>query len=269
MNSTELPLNKNFTLAVIFIVTLSLFLMIIGKNASLHYSVMDLGLTTHTFFGINDLKEYSRMLFGHVQPYLLLYASIWGLLYQSTYFILLLQLFFLLLPIYWLYKKNNNVSVIAYLLYFPLWFNALFDFHIDHLSIPILFGFFLAVENKKYLWACVFSIALGFVKEIFILQTIMCGLYIIVHGYNTLNLNRKTISIGLLTIVFGVYYLIIAVNYISFVSSESQSFGLNSEAFSWMGSSISEVLVYITSNAVEIMVEIVETPKKVIYLIVV
>ena len=267
MNKSNFFSSNNFTIFVIFLILFSLVFMIIGKNASLHYSVMDLGISTHTLFGVNDLKEYSRMFFGHIQPYLFLYSKIWDLFSKSSLSILLLQLFFLILPTFWIYKKYNTISVLAYLLYFPLWFNALFDFHIDHLSIPILFGFFLAVENKKYLWASVFSIALAFVKEIFILQTIMCGLYIIVHCYMTLNLNRKTISIGLLTIVFGVYYLIIAVNYISFVSSESQSFGLNSEAFSWMGSSISEVLVYITSNAVEIIVEIVETPKKVIYLI--
>ena len=267
MNSNNPTISKNLTLVVICIISLSLILMIIGKNASLHNSVMDLGLTTHTFFGINDLKEYSRMLFGHFQPYLLLYASIWGLLYKSTYFILLLQLFFLLLPIYWLYKKNNNISVIAYLLYFPLWFNALFDFHIDHLSIPILFGFFIAIENKKYLWACVFSIALGFVKEIFVLQTIMCGLFIIVHSYKTLSSNRKTIFIGLFTIIFGIYYFFTAVNYISFESLESQYFGLSSEAFLWLGSSISEMFLYITNNAVEIMIDILETPRKVIYIV--
>ena len=147
--------------------------MVIGKNASLHYSVMDLGISTHTLFGINDLKEYSRMFFGHIQPYLFLYSKIWDLFSKSSLSILLLQLFFLILPTFWIYKKYNIISVLAYLLYFPLWFNALFDFHIDHLSIPILFGFFLAVENKKYLWASVFSIALAFVKEIFILQTII------------------------------------------------------------------------------------------------
>jgi uncharacterized membrane protein len=260
------PLNKNFTIAVIFIVSLSLTLMIIGKNASLHYSVMDLGLATHTFFGINDLEEYSRVLFGHIQPYLLLYAIIWGL-FKSTYLIVLLQLFFLLLPIYYIFKKYNNISALAYLLYFPLWFNALFDFHIDHLSIPILFGFFLAVENKKYLWAAVFSIALGFVKEIFILQTIMCGLYIIVHGYKSFNSNRKIIYIGLLTIVIGVYYFIVTFNYISFDQTEYKNFGLSSEAFSWLGNSISEVLWYLINNVVEIIIDILNTPRKVIYLI--
>ena len=265
MNSPNL--NKNFTLSVIFIFVLSISLMVVMKNASLHYSVMDLGISINTFFGINDLHEYSRMVFGHFKPYLFLYANIWGLLFKSTYFILLLQLCFLLLPIYWIYKKYNNISVIAYLLFFPLWFNALFDFHIDHLSVPILFAFFLTIENKKYLWACVFSIALGFVKEIFLLQTIMCGLYIILHSYKTQSSNLKNMLFGLFAILFGIYYFIVTVGYISSEFTEIGSFGIASEAFSWLGSSISEIIWYISSNFVEIMIDILQTPKKVIYII--
>ena len=69
MNSAYLSSSKNLTLVLIFITWLCLVLMIIGKNASMHYAVMDLGISTHTLFGINDLKEYSRMFFGHIHVF--------------------------------------------------------------------------------------------------------------------------------------------------------------------------------------------------------
>ena len=47
---------------------------------------------------------------------------------------------------------------IAFILYFPLWYNGLFDFHIDHLAVPFIFGF-LMMEKKG---AIGFSVLFGF-----------------------------------------------------------------------------------------------------------
>ena len=150
-------------------------------------------------------------------------------------------------------KKFNNISVIAYLLYFPLWFNALFDFHIDHLSIPLLFGFFISIANNRYIWALVFSIALSFVKEIFILQTIVCAVYIIFHSYETKNLNFTVLLSAISTFIFGIFYFSLALKYLT---TEYQSFGLNSEAFSWLGTSIYEIVIYSLTHLKEILIDI-------------
>ena len=56
---------------------------------------------------------------------------------------------FLVLPVIGLYRHFGIIPALAFSFYFPLWYNALFDFHIDHLAIPILFGFFFLNEKES------------------------------------------------------------------------------------------------------------------------
>ena len=55
-----------------------------------------------------------------------------------------------------MYRFYGLLPAFAFLLYFPLWYNALFDFHIDHLAVPLLFGFLIMEKKGKIGIAVVF-----------------------------------------------------------------------------------------------------------------
>ena len=164
-------------------------------------------------------------------------------------------------------KQHGELVALAYILFFPLWFNVLFDFHFDHLSVPLLVAFFLFVQSGRVGLATVFAIALALVKEPFALQTAMCGLYLLgVNWRSGLNLKLYLYGFGLL--IFGFYCFYITTHYIIPIYSGGEvAVVLKSEAFSWLGSSISEMLLFILTNPIDIIVEVFTTPGKVIYLI--
>ena len=238
-----------------------LFGLILGfmasmKYVALHTALMDFGIFLFHFRNIEQGEWAWALSFGHIQPFNLFYSFIYSQLPVNfaPQIVLIIQGLLLASPIYWLRQQYGSVVMIAYILYFPLWFIALFDFHIDHLSIVFTAFFFILVKNHKGL-AIVSAIALALVKEPFALQTAMCGVYILgVHWRNSHNIISKDLfsfenikiylySIGL--IVFGFFYFLTAIDYLALLVLGEQSTIFNSGAFSWLGSDINEIIWYI------------------------
>ena len=111
---------------------------------TLHTTIMDLGLTSFRFYNINN-GEWQWLMFGHTKPFEYLYSFLYSIFPINTapQILLFVQGLLLFLPAYWIRLSYGWVVTLAYMLYFPLWFNLLFDFHIDHLSI-----FFLCLFNS-------------------------------------------------------------------------------------------------------------------------
>ena len=148
--------------------------MAIQKYVALHSATMDLGVFIHHMFNISVYSDWKRNFFGHIQPLVSPYSLLY-LLWSSKYFpyaILVSQALFLVLPSYWLRQCYGKTVAIAYLLYFPLWFNVLNDFHMDHLAVPLMVGFFLFVHKGRHGWAAFAVIVLALVKEPYALQTV-------------------------------------------------------------------------------------------------
>lgn len=252
---------------VFFILLIFIPLMVSLKYHSLHSSMMDLGLYLFHFYGMS-LGEWEWIFFGHNQPFHLPYFFIYSQLPVnfSPYAILIIQSFFLLLPIYFFHLHCGRIVALAYLLYFPLWFNLLFDFHFDHLSVLFLSLFFLLVKLNKFGLAVFFAIILAFVKEPFALQTAMCGFYLLIINYKSFpNTKLLIYSIGLIFFGFGFFYF--SLN--SIIISSSSIYGYSAfsgSAFSYLGSSLNEILVNIFTNPSEILLDIFSTPRKLLFI---
>ncbi|MBT8764368.1 DUF2079 domain-containing protein [Desulfohalobiaceae bacterium Ax17] len=257
-----------------------LFIVLAGmallKYLSLHSAIFDLGIFFAHFYNFVQNGQWWRLFFGHAQPLMPLYAAIYNLLPGNLgpFVVLVFQAFFLALPGFWLQKRFGWPSFLAFALYFPLWFNSLFDFHMDHLVVLILFWFFFLVENNRF-WLCLIpGLLLALVKEPFALQTAACGIFLILKAYSSCHdLCRNTSPRlyclpGLLLILFGLGYFYFVTNFVfPYFTPDGGKGGLDSSAFAWMGNGIGDMFVFIVSHPLVVIKEIFGSTRKVIYLL--
>lgn len=248
---------------LLFFIILSILCYL--RYSSIHSGVFDLGVYTSTLFKLSSIGYYESIFIGHVSPYLIFYSLVY--LFFSVTGVLTLQSAVIAYTAYFVKKHFGVLTFVVYILYFALWFNALFDFHPDHLSILFLFLFFKSTQNGKIGKASMYAIALALVKEVFALQTIMCGFYLLFYNWRSKNtLIKYLYSIGIIT--FGLGYFYLTTHYIIPLYSSGNDFvSIYSEAFSYLGSNISEVFKYLFTHPVEILVEITTNQGKLIYLI--
>ena len=278
MKEDKLFKNYNFLILILIIFIIGSSMSVL-KYQALHSSIMDLGLYINQFY--NDLYSVEKNIMppgGHLHIFFHFYAYLYHL-FPDLYAInllLILQSFFLIIPSYWIGKYLGKITAIAYLLYFPLWFNMLFDFHFEHLAIVFLVGFLLSVRLKILVLAIVFALLLAFVKEIFALQTIFCGLYILCSNWNKNNYqqknyflnykNTRVFTSGLLIIFFGFIYFYVSSELIIPIHSNPESIVFNSSAYNWLGSNINDIFWYIILHPKEIIFEIFSNSQKLIYI---
>ena len=212
--------------------------------------------------------QWQSLFLSHVQPFGLFWSIPFFLLsidWAAT-IILVFQAAFLALPVIGLYRYFGIISALAFSFYFPLWYNALFDFHMDHLAVPILFGFFFYERKGKLPHAIFLAVLLALVKEPFALQTAFCGLYLCVA--------RKKHLSGLLLILFGMVYFFLATQYIQhyFNSPFIAIAGgwdpvSQNTAFGWLGKNKQEVILFLITNPYSVFLEIVTNQEKIKYVL--
>jgi len=238
--------------------------MAVVRYFNLRTSYLDFGVFQHNLASIS-FDQWWRVFGGHSQFFLLFWASLYQAIPDSLapIIILFLQALLLCWPIVFLYKIYGHIPALAYALYFPVWYNALFDFHLDHMAVSFLFAFFF-LERKNRIWAAaVVALLLALVKETFALQTIFCGLYLLLF--------KKRLLPGFFLIVSGALYYFFATHYlIPYAVMDAVLEGadpIKGPAFSWLGSSLGEVLGFILMNPLTIFLEIVSNKTKVLYLL--
>ena len=123
--------------------------MSVLKYHNLNSTYFDFGVFLNNCYMVS-LGHWQRIFVSHVQPF----SFIFSLPYQLSpslfpVFLLAIQSALLALPIIGLNKHYGLIPALAFLLYFPIWYIALFDFHIDHLAIPLLFAFFFFEREGK------------------------------------------------------------------------------------------------------------------------
>jgi len=236
-----LRINYEKVLVIFFILILS-FLPVL-KYSSLHTTVMDLGVNTYNLFNISR-GEWQRIFFGHVQPFLLLFQFPFSLFgdYGSR-IILFIQALGILSPFYFLYFNYAKLTAVAYILFFPVWFNLLFDFHIDHLIIPFTFFFFHALRRGSYSFAFASAVLISLVKEPFALITIACGFYLM---FSYRRSEKYYFILSLLLAIYGALYFYISVTYLlpQFTGGVDQTY-LASHSYSKLGEDLESILAFI------------------------
>jgi uncharacterized membrane protein len=259
-----------FCFLALFII---LFSQSILKYLSLHSAVMDLGTFSSILFGISELGQFWKIFSGHSSPFLLIYSGIYSVF--SIEGILFLQSLIIAFSGYMIKKYLGLFPFVAYALFFPTWFNALFDFHPDHLSILFLVCFFIFIELKNIKYATIFAVALTFVKEPFALQTAACGVYMLFSKrelisnysskYFTSSSNRLFYGFGLIGFGFGYFYL--ATSFLIPYFSGTEELGISSYSyFNGVPSSINEIIWHIFGNMGEVLINVITNSNKLIYL---
>jgi uncharacterized membrane protein len=161
-----------------------------------------MGIYINNFYMISE-GYWERLFLSHNQPL----GFFWSLSYKflpadtAPIFILIGQSALLTFPIIGLYQHYGLAPTIAFILYFPLWYNGLFDFHIDHLAVPFLFGFLMMEKKGAIGFSVLFGFLLALVKEIFAIQAIFCGIYL-------LFIKKHRIGGTILTLGSSVYFFI-------------------------------------------------------------
>ncbi|KMP12513.1 hypothetical protein UZ36_00080 [Candidatus Nitromaritima sp. SCGC AAA799-C22] len=264
-----MELNKENRSLIIYLFLFGILAsMSLLKYHNLNSTVFDLGIFLHNFSNIAE-GEWNRLFLSHSQPLMFL----WSLFYKflpgeiPPGLVLISQAAFLAFPVMGLYRYYGILPALAFALYFPLWYNALFDFHMDHLAVPILFTFFF-LEKRGNIWgAVIVGVLLALVKEPFALQTAFCGLY--------LALCRRQRAAGAVLILFGFLYFLGATQYVQkyfnshfiFLVGESNIITLDSSAYTWFGSSLPDKIWFILFRPHLVLWNIISTPDKVLFIL--
>lgn len=255
-----------------------LFLLPLAKAFSIHSTLLDLGIFESLLYRLATGNEWQQAFSGHAHwfafPYGWLYGSLPSAL--APYFLVGIQGIVVLLPALWFYKRFGAFAAFAYVSYYPLWANAHFDFHFDHLAVPLLLGFYWALLDRRIGWAVVSATLLMFVKEPFALQTSGCGALLLWAAFNRKSIWEKPtdqvsqgwLAIGGLWLIFsGMGYFYFITNYVfSYFSLDGVGLQLGSGPFGWLGSSPWEIFRAIVTNPHVIIWDIITTPGKWKYL---
>jgi len=234
--------NIGYYRAVILFIFL-FFILSLLRCFNLHSTFFDLGIYEGIIYRVAFHKEWYLLFAGHVTPILFVHSLIYRI-FPSTETLLILQILTVALgsyPLYLIAKKKLKGSlplavVISYFAYYGVEYNVLFDFHPDHIIIPILFyAFYYLEENKlpQFIFACIIGLS---VKEPFNLVIMMLGVYSIIK--------YKNIKSGVLVAILG--FLMFTVDFkliIPYFNSVGSS--IQSTQLSKFGVTVPEMIVNI------------------------
>lgn len=248
-----------------------LCVLVAARYLALSSNVADLGFFLNNFANIDS--QWQRAFYGHVQPLMLP----WGAGYQALpasiapLALVMFQALALLSSVVAIWRVFGTWTGVAMLLYYPMWANALFDFHFDHLAVPLLAAFFIACERKKFRWATFAAASLVLIKEPFALQTIACGLYFswLAFHLRGKGISARLLSFGILLVLWGASWFYGATYWVLPYFGADDHVTLAPVAFSWLGSSLSEMTWALIFQLDKVIIEIIGTPGKLAYLAVV
>lgn len=270
-------------IAVVFI------LLPVAQYIALHSNVMDLGAHEHLLFVLSG-GVWQAALSAHLQGYSFVLASFISV-YEAAGMpvgvgLVATQALLLILPTFFFSRIAGVWMALAYVAYSPVWINAHFDFHYDHLAVPLLLGFYLCLRSGRSWWAFLFASLLIFVKEPFALETAGCGLLMVFRAIQNswaappssqvqVDASDNSGSVSQLWLA-GIALILMGGGYFFFVTQSvlpyfaPASWGtFSGEAFSWLGKSLGEIVGNILTQPLSIVGEILTTPGKQVYLLVV
>ena len=252
----------------------------LAKAFSLHSSFFDLGIFESLLYRIANTSEWQSAFAGHAHWFALPYGWLYGLppLSLAPYFLVSKQAILLVLPALWFYRRFGIFAAFVYVAYTPVWINAHFDFHFDHLAVPLLLGFYWALLDRRIGWAVLSATLLMLVKEPFALQTIACGLlllWVAVHPKSIWEqpsdlVSQRSSLLGAVWLIgAGLAYFYFAMHYLLPYFTSVGRTDLGGEAFGWLGRDMREVILTVVTSPHVIVWDIITTPSKLFYLAVV
>jgi uncharacterized membrane protein len=248
-----------------------LCVLVAARYVALSSNVNDLGFFLNNF--ANIAEQCSRAFRGHVQPLMFLWGDWFQVLPSNIAPLALLglQTLALLGSVVAIWSVFGAWPGVAMLLYYPLWANALLDFHFDHLAVPLLAAFFIACERKRYGWGALAAASLVLIKEPFALQTISCGLYFgwLAFRLRGSDVSNRLVVLGTVLALWGSSWFYGVTHWLMPYLSDGGLGYLQSGAFSWMGSGLSDMVSTLVFQPKLVFSEIIGTPGKLVYLTVI
>lgn len=227
-----------------------LYLIALGAMSSLrHYNFQtqtwDLGAFVQTFWNTshgrimqNNLEEVRNHFGVHMSPFLLLLAPGY-VVFQTPYYLLIIQTLALALgawPLYLLARRvlqNERISLlvaVGYLLYPPLQWVNLFDFHEIAFFVPLMLAALCFIEAENWKLAAFFLALSASVEENAVLAVLFAGIYLIV---------RKKFKAGFWTTGLSMLFFVLAIK----VFMPAAGGGLlRLDRYSHLGGNIPEIL---------------------------
>lgn len=248
--------NRGFGGAVFLGLFAVLAVMACLKYLALHSTVFDLGVFLSNLYSLHAYGQWWRAFLGHAQPLLPVYAQVYRLVPDQAAPLVLLtvQAFALALPALWAGRRYGLLAAASYALFYPVWTNALFDFHLDHLLIPILFAFLAAATSGRIWLAFVLGLLPAVVKEPYALTTACCGLYLLLFQ------GRKAAGWGLV-LCGGLYFYAATAWLVPFCTADG-NLGAQSGAYAWLGGGPGAALVTMLSHPFTVLAEVFGVPGK-------
>ena len=262
--STDTP-NKNYYWSIYLVIFILLSTMAALRYYTLHSTVYDMGLFINNYYMVSE-GYWERLFLSHIQPLGVFWSLFYKVLPTDSVPVLILvgQASLLTLPIIGLYRFYGLLPTIAFLLYFPLWYNALFDFHIDHLAVPLLFGFFLMEKKGKIGFAVTCGILLALVKEIFAIQAIFCGIYLFL-------IRKHRIEGSILILISSAYFFISLVYLKTYFNPSIDGVSNNlmdmHTVYSWLGSDFTQIALTLLTQPHWVAEKVFTDPERLKYLI--
>lgn len=255
------PVNRGFGGAVFFFLFAVLAVMACLKYLALHSTVFDLGVFLSNLYSLHTDNQWWRAFLGHAQPLLPVYAQVYRLVPDQAAPLVLLtaQAFVLALPALWAGRRYGLLAALCYALYFPVWTNALFDFHFDHLLIPMLFAFLLAATSGRTLLAFVLGLLPALVKEPYALTTVCCGAYLLLFQ------GRKRAGWALM-VLGGLYFYAVTTYVVPFCTADG-GLGAQSGAYAWLGGGPGAALATMFGHPFTVLAQVLGVPGKWKYLL--
>ena len=234
-----------------------IFAMACLRYLALRSTVFDLGIFVCNLTAMAEGGEWWRALNGHIQP--VLWAYSWVVLVLPDWLgplgLMAVQAMLLALPLAYLGQRYGWLVAFAYGLSYAVWHNGLFDFHPDHLAIPLGFLFFFRAEDDRPWTAALAALSLCLIKETFALQTAACGLYLMT--------TRRGGPAGTVLAVVGVFWFWLATAKLIPFYTMDTTVGIDGGAFAWMGGgSILSKLGFMITHPVTTLGNVLGDPRK-------
>lgn len=204
------------TATVVFALFFSTVLVL--RYSSFHTSVIELGVYDNKVWQTSSAPSIFKSIITaatvHIQPLLILYALFYKI-YASPIILLILQVVTVtssVIPLYLIARDTLKEPIwilsttLIYLLYPPVEFNSVADFHPDHFYIPLsLWAFYFALRNNY--WAAVLMIGIGaLAKEPLWLGAASFGIYLV--------LAKRCYFVGFSSTVFFFLVFLLAIFYV-------------------------------------------------------
>lgn len=220
-----------------------LLFLSVSKYLSLHSTFYDLGFYHNLIYRFSVSTPWAFLFNTHANLFIAPYGILYRL-FNSPLILLFIQAaaitgagYLLIGYCFKLSKINYWYLFCLYLLYSPVWYNALFDFHFEHLFILFCAIFFTIIQYdsaKMKLAAFVLCLGICMIKEVFAFSAFTMGLYLIVR--------KKWCLTGFIISFFAVCYIyFMVIRVIPFFSSGHGPAALWNMSFGYLGDSLPEI----------------------------